>query len=264
VHKPTAGSPRRHLTSVVSTNAEVLDWAGDGAHGAAPDGAWVTADEQTGGRGRGGRSWHSPRGNLYASVLLRDPGPSSHWAKYGFVCGLALHDALCAIAPDLPHRFGLKWPNDLLVDGAKLSGILLEGHHVPTSNPAQYEAVVVAGFGVNVMSHPAGLPYPATSLLELGLNVSPDQLWDELSQAMEHRRARFHDHGFGPIREDWMERAHGIDGPISVNQVDGVPLEGTFKGIDGQGALLVAEDDETVTTIHTGDILFSGQTSRVA
>jgi BirA family biotin operon repressor/biotin-[acetyl-CoA-carboxylase] ligase len=256
VSRSAKSCPRRHLTSTSSTNSEALDWARDNA----PDGAWVTAEEQTAGRGRAGRGWHSPRGNLYASAILRDPGPSQCWPQLGFVCGLALHDALCAVAPELEDRLKLKWPNDLLIEGHKLSGLLLETHELNSNS----DFVVIAGFGVNVVTHPADAPYPVTSLLDLGIDLGADIVWEALCSALAQQRQIYRAHGFEPVREAWNVRAQGIGRLVSVSPPHGKPLQGLFRGIDTDGALLVELPAGQTQAIHTADVLFSGQIRSVA
>lgn len=254
--------PRRHLTSTASTNGEALDWARDDA----PDGAWVTAEEQTAGRGRAGRAWHSPRGNLYASAILRDAGPPASRPKLGFVCGLALHEALCALAPELSGRLKLKWPNDLLVEGQKLCGVLLETHdiHDIGGGAGQPRFAVIAGFGVNVVTHPTDTPYPVTSLLDLGIDLGPDVIWRELCSALARARAAYRDDGFGPIRKAWNAHAQGIGRPARVDPPHGATLQGLFRGIDDDGALLVETAGGRMHTVHTADVLFAGQERSVA
>ncbi|MEM8876959.1 MAG: biotin--[acetyl-CoA-carboxylase] ligase [Pseudomonadota bacterium] len=251
--------PRRHLTSTASTNGEALDWSRLDA----PDGAWVTAEEQTAGRGRAGRAWHSPRGNLYASAILRDVGPSASWPKLGFVCGLALYEALGALAPELTGRLKLKWPNDLLVDGQKLSGVLLETHDI-SHRAGEPDFVVIAGFGVNVMTHPSETPYPVTSLLNLGIDLGPDVIWRELCASLARLRELYRDQGFAPIRKAWNLHAQGIERPVRVEPPKGAVLEGLFRGIDDDGALLVEMADRQMRTIRTADVLFAGQERSVA
>ena len=244
---------------MASTNTEALDWARDHA----PDGAWVTAEEQTEGRGRAGRSWHSPRGNLHASVVIRNPGAAEDRAKLGFVCGLALHDALVRIAPELKDRARLKWPNDMLIDGRKMSGILLEAHQLadPAGRPTP---VVIAGFGVNVVAGPSEAPYPTTDLLSLGIDVGADVLWETLSACLAQRLQMFRDEGFEPIRNAWIARAQGIGRPVSVAPPQRGVIEGVFAGIDRTGALLLETADGETVCVHTGDVLFPATKRSVA
>src|SRR5262244_3040920 len=106
-----------------STNTEALQLARHGERGP----LWVTAERQTAGRGRRGRAWISPVGNLYASLLLTEPAPSERWPQLSFVAALAIHDAVAGVAPDCAARLAIKWPNDVLHAGRKLAGILIEG-----------------------------------------------------------------------------------------------------------------------------------------
>src|SRR5712692_3600029 len=123
-----------------STNAEALSLARQGERGP----LWITAERQSAGRGRRGRSWVSAPGNLYASLLLTDPAPPEHWPELSFVAALALHDAVGGRIPGLAARLVLKWPNDLLIDRNKFAGILVEGEG----------AAVAIGIGVNCVHHP--------------------------------------------------------------------------------------------------------------
>src|SRR5438105_12858227 len=160
--------------TIGSTNAEALARARAGERGP----LWITAGRQTAGRGRRGRSFVSEPGNLFASLLLTDPSPADRAAELSFVAALALHDAICQVAPVLAGRLELKWPNDLLCDGAKLAGILVEGE----SGSGRPLAVVI-GIGVNCAHHPDGLSYPATSLAACGVTVTPQRLFAALSRS---------------------------------------------------------------------------------
>lgn len=162
--------------TIGSTSSE----AGEAARRGDVGDVWVVAHRQTSGRGRRGRAWESPEGNLATSLLVVPEADPTVTATLGFVAGVALEDALSRVATGLTLRTGidgadgprsrvaLKWPNDVLADGAKLAGILLEAHKRPDGSLA-----VVAGFGVNVVAAPEGLPYPATSLAGLGLRSPP-------------------------------------------------------------------------------------------
>src|SRR5690606_32841616 len=123
-----------------------------------PGRLWVVAREQRAGRGRHGRQWSSPPGNLYASVLLVDPCEARVAPQLGFVAGLALHEAVESVIGIPAPRLALKWPNDLLLDGAKVSGMLLEGHRIGSS------LAIVIGIGINVGAQPEKAPYPVTAL----------------------------------------------------------------------------------------------------
>lgn len=224
-----------HLTEVGSTN----DWLLARAE-ALPDGHWVITDRQTAGRGRRGRVWNDGAGNFMGSVLVKADGQVQ---QLSFVAVLALHDALAALTGQ-PARFTLKWPNDVLLDGTKCSGILLE---------RQGEALVI-GMGVNLVYHPDATERPATSLAAAGLPVpTPAAALDELAAAFRHWRETWAIHGFAPIRTAWVARASGIGGRI-VARLGNESPEGLFTGLADDGALLMQLDDGTTRAIHAGEV----------
>ena len=210
---------------------------------------WFVADEQTGGRGRLGRQWSSPKGNLYASLALRAPCPVEYGFQLGFVAALSIYDAVATFGTVKDH-LSLKWPNDVLSNGAKLSGILVEGSILPDGT---FGAVI--GCGINVSSHPLDIPYPATDLAEQGLSITVEDLFAALAQSFRTNLDCFDKgNGFSYIRSRWIEHARGIGGPISVRQANDV-IEGTFQGLDDQGKLLLAQDGK-VTAIIAGDVFY--------
>src|SRR5262245_14857271 len=144
---------------LASTNTEALTLARAGERGP----LWVTAGRQSAGKGRRGRSWTSEPGNLFASLLLTEPAPPEHWAELSLVAALAIHDAIADLAPAARSRLAIKWPNDLLLDGAKFAGILAEAEGT----------TVVVGIGLNCASHPADTDYPATNLAAARIKLSP-------------------------------------------------------------------------------------------
>lgn len=241
--------------TIGSTNAEAMARA----HAGDPGRLWVVASEQTAGKGRRGRAWDTERGNLAASLLcVFEPAPEAP-ATLGFVAGLALIDALQATAatlrtaPEGEHgrRLALKWPNDLLLDGAKLAGILLEGVAIAPGRQA-----VVVGIGVNVVRAPAGTPYAATSLAEAGVTVTAEALFSALAEAwVGHAETWREGRGFPAIRDAWLSRAAGLGAPIGVD-IDGTVRRGTFETIDEGGRLVVRGGDGTMDTITAGDVHF--------
>src|SRR5262249_37298534 len=148
---------------------------------------WVTAERQSAGRGRRGRAWISPPGNLYASLLLTGPAAAERWPQLSFVAALAIHDAVVDVAADLKPRLAIKWPNDLLLAGAKFAGILIEGE-------GDVNAVAV-GIGINCARHPADTDFPATDLAAAGASVSPAPLFSALSIKMLGRIAQWNSGG---------------------------------------------------------------------
>ncbi len=228
----------QHVAETGSTNADVAALARAGA----PEGSWIRADAQTGGRGRQGRPWVSPPGNFYGSTLVRrlpgDPPASS----LAFVAAVALDALLQAwVGAD---RLSIKWPNDLLVDGAKLSGILLEGA----------DDAVVVGIGVNLAHHPIGLDRPTISLAGLGLSPpSPADFAEELAASFSAWLGRWRGEGLAVILSRWQMRAHPIGTALRVQAPEGV-LEGLFDGLTPEGALKLRCPDGHVHHVHAGDV----------
>ncbi|GJD50477.1 Bifunctional ligase/repressor BirA [Methylobacterium crusticola] len=218
---------------------------------------WVVTHHQTGGRGRRGRGWASVRGNHAASLLWPVPpgtGPE-RVATLGFVAGLALERALrraCGPAPDgTGPDFRLKWPNDVLLGGAKLAGILLEMETLPGRGP-----VVVAGFGVNVAAAPDGLPYATTSLAGAGQAVDAPGLFRLLTGTwLEAERTWDGGRGFPRIREAWLAAAAGLGGPVTV-RTGSQAVQGVFETIDEAGRLLVRRPDGSRHAVAAGDVHF--------
>jgi len=231
--------------SVGSTNAEALARARAGERGP----LWITAGRQTAGRGRRGRSFVSEPGNLFASLLLTDPSPADRAAELSFVAALALHDAICQIAPMLAGRLELKWPNDLLCDGAKLAGILVEGE----SGSGRPLAIVI-GIGVNCAHHPDGLSYRATSLAACGVTVTPQRLFAALSRSMVLRLAEWdRATGFAATRRAWLALATGLGQRVLVRLPE-AELTGRFETLDAAGRLVLRRDDGGVELVTAGDM----------
>ncbi len=205
------------------------------------EGDWLIADRQTAGRGRMARNWASPVGNLYASglVRLRRDDPSA--ATLAFVAAIALFDAVSKWAPSIQ----LKWPNDLLVDGAKLSGILLE----------RTGDAVVVGFGVNLASCPTGLDRPVTSLAVMGITPpEPVVFIETLVESFGVWLDRWRQEGLRPIRAAWLERAHPMGTALIANLPDGLKISGIFDGLAETCALQLRLADGQVRVIHAADV----------
>lgn len=220
----------RHIAyeTLGSTNAEALALARAGERGP----LWITAASQSAGRGRRGSTWVSAPGNLYATLLLRDPSPADAAPQLSFVAALALHDGLAECASALGPLLKVKWPNDLLLGGKKLAGILIEGE----SDPA---FAVAIGIGVNCASHPTETPYPAIDLASSGALVTPARVLAVLSAAMMRRLDQWQrGQGFAGIRADWLKRAAGLGQNIRVRLPER-ELSGRFQGLDDAGRLLV-------------------------
>jgi BirA family biotin operon repressor/biotin-[acetyl-CoA-carboxylase] ligase len=227
-----------------STNAEALALARQGERGP----AWITARSQTTGRGRRGNAWLSEPGNLYATLLLIDPAPAEHAPELSFVAALALHDAIVACAGALRARLTLKWPNDVLCDGRKLAGILVEGERTAPG------LAVAIGIGANCRHHPAQTSHPATDLADAGAEVLPERLFAALSATMLLRLAQWRrGAGFAAIRADWLGRAAGVGGELRV-RLPGRQLTGRFEALDARGRLLLRLADGALETIAAGEV----------
>lgn len=259
----------RTVPETHSTNDDVAALARDGA----PEGTWLRADRQTGGRGRQGRVWVSPPGNLHASTLVRLRPADPPAPTLALVAAVALHEAT-SLALDRPsplwggqgggrpasagldesHEGGglqpstfssaartlmLKWPNDLLLNGAKLAGILLE---------REGDAVVI-GFGANLAHHPDLPDRPATSLATAGAAPAPDVVLEILAETFARWLARWRSEGLTPIRTSWCAAAHPIGTALSTPEG-----EGLFDGLDETGALRLRLADGSVRVIHAGDV----------
>ncbi|MBR0551478.1 biotin--[acetyl-CoA-carboxylase] ligase [Stakelama marina] len=225
------------LAETGSTNADLIALARSGAR----EGLWLRADRQTAGRGRQGRAWESPVGNLYASTLVRlrpgDPAP----ATLALVAAVALAEAVTVYCR---AQVTLKWPNDLLIDGAKLSGILLE----------RADNAVVIGFGVNLAHHPVGLDRATTSLAERGAQVEPGPFAETLAESFARWLGRWRSEGLGPVRARWLELAHPVGTALTARTGDGDSIEGLFDGLDRDGALILRLASGERRVIHAGDI----------
>lgn len=228
----------RTLAETASTNADMLALAKAGAR----EGTWLRAERQSEGRGRMGRSWESPAGNLYASTLVRvfpgDPQP----ATLALVAAVAVWQAVDAL---LPRRARIKWPNDILIDGAKLSGMLLE----------RVGDAVVIGIGVNVMAHPDLPDRPATSLWAQGaVEADAAALLAQIAAKFEALLTQWRILGIDPIRRLWLQAAHSAGTPLRVSLPDGGVIEGRFSTLDADGALVLTLADGGAHVIHAGDV----------
>jgi BirA family transcriptional regulator, biotin operon repressor / biotin---[acetyl-CoA-carboxylase] ligase len=222
----------RTVNETRSTNDDVAALAREGAG----EGVWLRAERQTGGKGRQGRTWVSPRGNLHASTFVRLRPDDPPAPTLALAAAVALHEVVAIYAPGVV----IKWPNDLLFDGLKLAGILLE---------RQNEAVVI-GFGVNLGHHPEGLERPATSLGALaGMAPEPAAFAEILAENFARWLGRWRSEGVPPIRRAWLAAAHPLGTPLSTPEG-----EGLFDGLDEGGSLRLRLADGSTRVIHAGDI----------
>lgn len=234
------------FTEVGSTN----DVARDLLRRGAPARTVVHAQAQTGGRGRDGRSWISPPGNLYVSIGLRPRGRPGDVAQLGFAAALAVADTVDRLVVAAGPAT-IKWPNDVLLGGSKIAGILLESDGVRSDG---VDALVV-GVGINVAGDPPGTRIPATCLRRAGAAVDVDAVLGLFLDRFEHRYRLWEDQGFAPVRDAWLSRAHGLGAPV-VARLPGATLEGRFAGLDADGALVLEIDGGANRRIHAGDVFF--------
>jgi len=234
------------LDAVDSTNEEARRRARAGA----AEGTAVVATSQTAGRGRLGRRWESPPGNLYCSLLLRPECPPDRAANLSFAAALALADALTPLLPDgVDLRF--KWPNDVLLDERKVAGILLESGI--TDGRLDW---VVVGAGVNVASFPREAMYPATSLAAMGCRgVTPREVMEAYFDHIRRWYGRWREQGFEPLRGAWLARAAGLGRPLDV-RVGDERIRGRFADLDAEGAL-VLEMDAGIRKVTAGDVFLA-------
>ena len=211
---------------------------------------WVTAGRQTAGRGRRGRSWETTDGNLAATLLMTTNKAPIEAAQVAFVAALAVADLAGAFAP--PALVSLKWPNDTLVSGRKVSGILVESGAL-----ASGELWLAVGIGVNLAQAPSGLERPATALANHMRRPPPAPLeaLAILAEKMEKWRGLWEASGFAAIAEAWTLRAHGL-GQKCVARLPGESLEGIAEGLDPDGALRLRLADGSLRRITAGDVFF--------
>lgn len=228
----------RTVSETGSTNDDLAASAREGA----PEGVWLRADRQSGGRGRQGREWHSPPGNLYASTLVRLRPGDPPAPTLALVAAVALHEVAAAFAGEAPIE--IKWPNDLMVAGAKLSGILLE----------RLDDAVIVGFGVNLAEHPDQTERPSTSFADLGGAPDPTLFLEALAESFGRWLERWRNEGLAAIRTRWLASAHPPGTALSTHTASGAWVEGVFDGLDDSGALRLRLADGSSQVIHAGDV----------
>jgi BirA family biotin operon repressor/biotin-[acetyl-CoA-carboxylase] ligase len=226
-----------------STNEEAKRRAEAGERGP----LWIIAERQTAGRGRRGRAWDSPAGNLMTTLLLDPVCSPGEAARLSFVAALSVHDLVSNACPG--QAAALKWPNDVLLEGKKCAGILLEaasasGHTLPW---------VAIGIGVNLVHAPENTPFPACALSQYGATLTPDQALTRLAAAWEKWFALWREQGFSPIRTAWLERASGLAAPIAVRLASG-EMRGRFAGLDADGGLMLHGEDGAMRIVTSGEV----------
>jgi BirA family biotin operon repressor/biotin-[acetyl-CoA-carboxylase] ligase len=242
-----AGYSVASFDAIDSTNEEARRRAAGGERGP----LWIWAKRQTAGRGRRGREWESPEGNLMATLLVAPGVTPPEAARLSFVAALAVHDLVVAYATRSAVK--VKWPNDVLVDGKKVAGILLE-----SSGDAGVDVLpwVAVGIGVNLMQAPSGAQYPATFVGAHGPAPSPAEALAELAEAWETRFRTWRVSGFAAIRDAWLGVAAGLGQAIEV-RLPGETLTGRFETLMPDGALSLLLPTGARRAITAGEVFFA-------
>lgn len=243
------------MESIDSTNAEAVRRAPD-----LTGPCWFVAHAQTAGRGRRARAWASPRGNLYATLLLFPTEPPQTVALRSFVAALALRDALLGIGVP-PGDLALKWPNDVLLGGGKVAGILLESQSAASTVPGGTRVSALAiGIGVNLIGHPEGAAVepgavqPVSVLSKTGLRVGAATFLTSLAHAYDHWETQFTTQGFAPIRAEWLAHAARLGTTIRA-RTGAQDRTGVFEAIDAEGNLML-RTAEGVVAIPAAEVFF--------
>ncbi|HVV65594.1 MAG TPA: biotin--[acetyl-CoA-carboxylase] ligase [Rhizomicrobium sp.] len=240
-----AGYGLIEFEEIDSTNEEARRRAARGERGP----VWIVARLQTAGRGRRGRKWDSPSGNLAATLLLSPDRPARDCAQLSFVTALAVADVVAGFAPDVEVE--VKWPNDVLIHGRKISGILLE-----SASQGAEPVYLAIGVGINLGLHPSDTEFPATSLSAVGvLEPMPRHALLELAGRFAKWYEVWRAEGFLPIRDAWLARAAGLGKRIRARLTNEETV-GVFEGIDETGALLLRETQDRVHAIAAGEVYF--------
>lgn len=232
------------LASVDSTNAEAFRLAPS-----LTGPLWILAEEQSAGRGRRARAWASPRGNFHATLVMRVTEPPAEVALRSFAAALALRDAFVALT-GLPQAFALKWPNDVLLNGGKVAGILLEASG----------DILAIGIGVNLIAAPPasavepGAVPPVSLLQETGLRLAPEAFLNALAPAYAAREAAFRQGGFAALRPDWLAHAARL-GEVIRARTGTETREGVFDTVDAAGNLILRQKDATLA-IPAAEVFF--------
>ena len=233
-----------HFDSLGSTNDKARKLATAGESGP----VWITADEQTAGRGRRGRVWVSPKGNLMTTLLVKPQRPAAECAQLSFVSAVASADTVAKFVPQADVT--VKWPNDVLANRRKISGILLE------SASAGGEPYFLAiGIGINLVHFPPDTEFPATSIAALGVPApAPIEALAQLASHFAKWYDLWRERGFAPVKDAWLARAANLGGCIRARLTNG-ETSGVFEGIDETGALLLRAAPDRLCSIAAGEVL---------
>jgi BirA family biotin operon repressor/biotin-[acetyl-CoA-carboxylase] ligase len=239
-----AGYGLKEFAQIDSTNEEARRMAAAGEAGP----VWIMAGCQTAGRGRRGRAWESPLGNLSATLLLRPGKSAGECAQLSFVAALAASDMVASFGAETR----VKWPNDVLAPREKIAGILLESASEGGADPSW----LAIGIGVNLKAYPPETEFPATSLSALGIAApEPREALARLAASFAKWYETWRTDGFAPVRDAWLARAAGLGTRIRARLSNG-ETQGVFEGIDANGALLLREAQDRLRTIAAGEVFF--------
>ncbi len=211
---------------------------------------WIVADSQTAGRGRRGRAWASPTGNLMTTLYLPKSYSAVTAGQLAFVAGLALESTVRHFIGDAA-QVSVKWPNDVLIDGKKASGILLES--AVQDGKLGWVAI---GLGLNLAHHPEDTPYPATDISDyIAAPPSNIEALEILTNAFDTVFRQWEMGGFENLLKAWRLVAHGLGEPI-VARLESEEIRGIFLDIDEKGALLLKDGSGETHVIDAGDVFF--------
>ncbi|MEM7290617.1 MAG: biotin--[acetyl-CoA-carboxylase] ligase [Pseudomonadota bacterium] len=238
-----------HFDEIGSTNSFLIEQVNAGE----PGNLWVTAAIQTIGKGSRGRDWQSPVGNLYASLLLVEPGEVAKLHELTFVSALAVREAIATFSAEA-NCVQVKWPNDVLINQKKCSGILLESG---TTNGLPF---MVIGCGINCKTFPDTALHKASCLEAEGIIVQPTELFQSFSNAMASMLETWaQGAGFQKIRQSWLDHAIGIGEQVRIEIPGKDTLQGRFVSVDERGYMVIENQDLVLTRISTADVFFNQQ-----
>ena len=247
ISKMPDGFDHQAFLSIDSTNKEAARQVEKGAN----SGLWISATEQTLGRGRTGREWISKPGNLFSTLIYDTKKSLCRSAQLSFVTSLAVRDTVAAFV--YTDNVKCKWPNDVLVDGKKISGILLE-----TFSNDKVENLMILGIGINISYHPENSLYPATHINERSdKRFTHNDVFQALTGKMAHWLKIWQEKDFNIIRKEWLNKAHGQGKNIKV-RLPNEEINGRFVDLDANGALMLEIEGE-IRLIHSGDVFFTDQ-----
>lgn len=239
-----------HYAVLGSTNDEAKRLLKAGAG----EGTVIHAQCQTAGRGRHGRSWVSKPGNLFCSLILTPQCPLNHLGQLSFVMAVAAGQTITPYLLD-PSILSYKWPNDLLLEGKKLAGILIEAESEGREQEDGGRSVCIVGIGVNLRDCPDPHPYPVTALKNYTTgNIGQEAILNELLNQTQYYYQIWQHKGFDPIREAWLHRAYGL-GQEKTLKVGEKEIQGRFVGLSPTGALLLQKEDGEISNLVSAEIL---------